>query len=145
VTAWSADRRVLAVASPVKGKGHHYRIVSGERRFRALKLLQERGEVPEDFAVPVEIRSSLSKDDSLRLATVENLQGERRMPKLIRPYKLSGMLHEDDALHALVTPEFAYLLSGIELLLVPRAAVTHSQVRRHLCLFRASIQDDEAN
>jgi hypothetical protein len=41
--------------APVKGKGHHYRIVGGERRFRALKLLQERGEVPEDFAVPVEI------------------------------------------------------------------------------------------
>jgi ParB family chromosome partitioning protein len=62
------------VVSQVKGKGQHYRIVSGERRYRDLKLLQERGEVDEDFAVPVEIRVSLSKDDSLRIATVENLQ-----------------------------------------------------------------------
>jgi hypothetical protein len=38
------------VVSPVKGKGQHYRIVSGERRFRALKLLQERGDLDEDFA-----------------------------------------------------------------------------------------------
>jgi hypothetical protein len=28
--------------------------VSGERRFRALKLLQQRGELDGDFAVPVE-------------------------------------------------------------------------------------------
>jgi ParB family transcriptional regulator, chromosome partitioning protein len=36
------------VVSPVKGKGQHYRIVSGERRFRALKLLQQRGELDGD-------------------------------------------------------------------------------------------------
>ena len=48
------------VVKPVKGKGQHYRIVSGERRYRALKLLQERGELDEDFGVPVEIRVSLS-------------------------------------------------------------------------------------
>ena len=53
------------VVRPVKGKGEHYRIVSGERRYRALKLLQERGEVDGDFAVPVEIRVSLSKDEVL--------------------------------------------------------------------------------
>jgi ParB family chromosome partitioning protein len=68
------------VVSPVKGKGQHYRIVSGERRFRALKLLQERGDLDEDFAVPVEIRVSLSKDDSLRIATVENLQRQNLTP-----------------------------------------------------------------
>ena len=39
------------VVSPVKGKGEHYRIVSDERRYRALKLLQERGEVDEDFGL----------------------------------------------------------------------------------------------
>jgi thiaminase (transcriptional activator TenA) len=60
------------VVRPVKGKGQHYRIVSGERRYRALKLLEERGEVDGDYAVPVEIRDSLTKDDSLRIATVEN-------------------------------------------------------------------------
>ena len=68
------------VVRPVKGKGEHYRVVSGERRYRALKLLQERGEVDGDFAVPVEIRASLSKDDSLRIATVENLQRQNLTP-----------------------------------------------------------------
>jgi ParB family transcriptional regulator, chromosome partitioning protein len=68
------------VVRPVKGKRQHYRVVSGERRYRALKLLQERGEVDGDYAVPVEIRSSLSKDDSLRIATVENLQRQNLTP-----------------------------------------------------------------
>jgi ParB family transcriptional regulator, chromosome partitioning protein len=63
------------VVKPVKGKAEHYRIIAGGRRYRALKLLEERGEVDEDYAVPVEIRSSLSKDDSLRLATVETCNG----------------------------------------------------------------------
>src|SRR5438874_13291814 len=61
------------VVRPVKGEGEHYRIIAGGRRYRALKLLQERGEVDGEYAVPVEIRDSLSKDDSLRIATVENL------------------------------------------------------------------------
>ena len=51
------------VVKPVKGKDEHYRIVSGERRYRALKLLEQRGEVDGDFAVPVEIRDHLSKDE----------------------------------------------------------------------------------
>jgi len=62
------------VVSPLKGQrggnGKHYQVVSGERRLRALRLLQERGELAEDFAVPVEIRSDLSKDQTLRIATV---------------------------------------------------------------------------
>ena len=48
--------------------------------YRALKLLQKRGELDGDFAVPVEIRVSLSKDDSLRIATVENLQRQNLTP-----------------------------------------------------------------
>lgn len=40
------------VVKPVKGKGEHYRIVSGERRYRALKLLQERGELGCGFCRP---------------------------------------------------------------------------------------------
>jgi ParB family transcriptional regulator, chromosome partitioning protein len=41
------------VVSPVKGKGkkERYQIVSGSRRFEALRLLQERGELPDDFTV----------------------------------------------------------------------------------------------
>ncbi|MCC6489506.1 MAG: ParB/RepB/Spo0J family partition protein [Candidatus Hydrogenedentes bacterium] len=60
------------VVAPAKGKT--YAIISGERRYRALKLLEERGELPEDFAVPVEVRGELSKDDRVRIAAVENLQ-----------------------------------------------------------------------
>jgi ParB family transcriptional regulator, chromosome partitioning protein len=68
------------VVRPIKGKGQHYRIVSGERRYRALKFLEQRGELDGDYAVPVEIRTSLSKDDSLRIATVENLQRQNLTP-----------------------------------------------------------------
>jgi ParB-like chromosome segregation protein Spo0J len=63
------------VVRPVKGKDEHYRVVSGERRYRALKLLEQRGELDGDFAVPVEIRTSLCRDDSLRIATVETCSG----------------------------------------------------------------------
>jgi ParB family chromosome partitioning protein len=80
------------VVSPVKGKGQHYRIVSGERRYRALKLLQERGDLAGDFAVPVEIRVSLSKDDSLRIATVENLQRQNLTP-LEEAAALTKLIH----------------------------------------------------
>ena len=80
------------VVRPVKGKGQHYRVVSGERRYRALKLLQERGEVDGDYAVPVEIRASLSKDDSLRLAIVENLQRQNLTP-LEETAALTKLIH----------------------------------------------------
>lgn len=60
------------VVAPAKGK--RFAIISGERRYRALKLLEERGELPENFTVPVEVRADASKEDRLRLATVENLQ-----------------------------------------------------------------------
>jgi hypothetical protein len=49
--------------------------------------LQERGEVDGDYAVPVEIRTSLSKDDSLRIATIENLQ-----PKNVTPLEEAAAL-----------------------------------------------------
>jgi ParB family chromosome partitioning protein len=81
------------VVKPVKGKRQHYRIVSGERRYRALKLLLERGEVDEDFAVPVEIRTSLSKYDSLRIATVENLQRQNLTP-LEEAAALTKLIHK---------------------------------------------------
>jgi len=67
-----------------RSKGKQFRIVSGERRFRALKLLQERGEIAEDYEVPVEVRAQLSKEDALRLATVENVQRED-LPPLDEP------------------------------------------------------------
>ena len=66
------------VVAPSRGKT--YRVISGERRFRALKLLCERGDIDETYEVPVEIRSKLSKRDKLRLATVENVQRENLAP-----------------------------------------------------------------
>ncbi|MCP5299051.1 MAG: ParB/RepB/Spo0J family partition protein [Chromatiaceae bacterium] len=62
------------VVTPSKGKKKGFAIISGERRYRAMKLLEGRGELPEEFTVPVEVRSDLSKEGRLRLATVENLQ-----------------------------------------------------------------------
>lgn len=71
---------VVPINGKSKKKGENYRIISGERRFRALKILEERGEIANDFDVPVEIRTDLSKDDSLRIAAIENLQREALSP-----------------------------------------------------------------
>jgi ParB family transcriptional regulator, chromosome partitioning protein len=62
------------------GKKERYQIVSGSRRFEALRLLEQRGELPEDFTVAVEVRDDLSKDQTLRIATVENLQRQNMTP-----------------------------------------------------------------
>jgi ParB family chromosome partitioning protein len=57
------------VVSPVKAKGKspHYQIVSGARRFHALKLLEDRGELPEDFTVAVEVRDDLIRARNMLL------------------------------------------------------------------------------
>src|SRR6202008_769631 len=70
---------------------------SGARRYHALKLLQERGDLAEDFAVPVEIRKGLSKDESLRIATVENLQRQNLTP-LEEAAALTKLIHKGAAL-----------------------------------------------
>ncbi len=61
-------------------KGRKYRIISGERRLRAMLLLLERGDINSDYEVTVEIRKNLSKHDQLRIATVENVQREKLPP-----------------------------------------------------------------
>ncbi len=84
------------VVSPVKGKGkksQHYQIVSGSRRLRALRLLEDRGELPEDFTVAVEVRDDLSKDQTLRIATVENLQRQNMTP-LEEAAALTKLVHK---------------------------------------------------
>ena len=82
------------VVSPVgKGKKERFQIVSGSRRFEALRLLQERGELPEDFTVAVEIRDDLSKDDTLRIAAVENLQRQNLTP-LEEAGALTKLIHK---------------------------------------------------
>ena len=70
------------VVTPLGGKGkkERFQIVSGSRRFEALRLLEQRGELPEDFTVAVEVRDDLSKDQTLRIATVENLQRQNMTP-----------------------------------------------------------------
>jgi hypothetical protein len=49
--------------------------------------------------VPVEIRTSLSKDDSLRIATVENLQRQYLMP-LEEAAAMTKLIHIDDSVSA---------------------------------------------
>jgi len=64
----------------VRKKGKKYEIISGERRFRALKLLLERGDIDGTFAVAVDVRSGVDADEALRIATVENIQREALPP-----------------------------------------------------------------
>jgi len=68
------------VVHELKGDGTGYTIISGERRYRALKLLVERGLIEANALIPVEIRDGLSAQDSHRLATVENVQRENLPP-----------------------------------------------------------------
>jgi len=87
------------VVSPVEGRGkkEKFQIVSGSRRFEALRLLQDRGELPEDFTVAVEVRDDLSKDDTLRIATVENLQRQNLTP-LEEAAALTKLIHKGTTL-----------------------------------------------
>jgi ParB family transcriptional regulator, chromosome partitioning protein len=91
------------VVSPLEGKkkDKRFRIVSGARRYAALRLLEERGELPEGFTVPVEIRADLSKDDTLRIATVENLQRQSLTP-LVETAALTRLIHKGVTLDAVV-------------------------------------------
>lgn len=87
----------------VPGKGRNrYRIISGERRYRALSLLAERGDIDADAPVAVEIREGLSKDDILRLATVENLQRED-LPPLDQAAALASLIRKGTTLDDLVS------------------------------------------
>jgi ParB family chromosome partitioning protein len=92
------------VVSPLKGKGkkERFQIVSGSRRLEALRLLQERGELPKDFTVAVEIRDDLSKDDTLRIATVENLQRQNLTP-LEEAGALTKLIHKGTTLDDVVS------------------------------------------
>jgi ParB family chromosome partitioning protein len=91
------------VAQPLEGKGRKqtFGIISGERRYRALKLLDERGELPEGFTIPVEIRAELDEDDSLRLSTVENLQRANLAP-LEEAAALTKLVHKGTTLEEVV-------------------------------------------
>jgi ParB family chromosome partitioning protein len=81
------------VVKPLRGKRNRFEIVAGEMRFKAMKLLEDRGELPEDFEVKVEVRDDLSKDDALRIATVENLQRQNMTP-LEEAAALTKLVHK---------------------------------------------------
>jgi ParB family transcriptional regulator, chromosome partitioning protein len=127
------------VVSPVKGKGksQRFQIVSGARRYHALKLLEDRGELSEDFTVAVEVRDDLSKDQTLRIATVENLQRQNMTP-LEEAAALSKLVHKGVTLDDVVaqtglsatTIKRRLALNGLckeEKVLLARGEVTLSQ------------------
>lgn len=58
-------------------RGNRFEVLAGERRYRALKLRQQRGEIDGDHPVPVDIRHGLTELEALRIATVENVQREK--------------------------------------------------------------------
>ena len=62
----------LVVLKPT-GRAKKHTIIAGERRFRAISHLIEKGELDKDFPVRVEIKEGLSNDEALRIATVENV------------------------------------------------------------------------
>lgn len=81
----------LVVAKP-KGKKKKHPIICGERRFRAIQYLIEKGDLPKDYEIAVEIKEGLSDEEILRMATMENMQREDLSP-----------LEEAEAIRMLVT------------------------------------------
>lgn len=112
----------LVVLKP-KGKSKKYSIIAGERRFRAVSFLIEKGELDKDFPVAVEIRENLTDEDTLRLATIENVQRENLSP-----------LEEANALAALVQ-------NGEKLdEILAQTGLSVATVRRRLLLLKLSEQ-----
>lgn len=68
------------VAAKPKGKKRLYNLISGERRYRALCLLVEQGDLPKDVSIPVEVREGTGADEALRIAAIENIQREDLTP-----------------------------------------------------------------
>jgi ParB family chromosome partitioning protein len=89
------------VVAPARGKKNVFRIISGERRYRALKLLEKRGDITGDYSVRVELRKGLNRQETLRLATVENLQRED-LPPLDQAVALAGLIRKGTTLEDVV-------------------------------------------
>lgn len=64
----------------VKPEGKAYRVVTGKRRYMALKLLNDRGDIPDTYRVPIRLPGKASAADLDRIATVENVQREALDP-----------------------------------------------------------------
>lgn len=58
-----------------EGKGT-YRVITGKRRYLALKHLNDKGEIEGTYRVPIRLSGKASKADLDRIATVENVQRE---------------------------------------------------------------------
>lgn len=90
----------LVVAKPENAR-RKYTIVSGERRFRALRLLVQSGDLPKDTPVPVVICDDLSEEDTHRIATIENIQRENLPPleeaEAVTAFLQDGMTIDDVA------------------------------------------------
>lgn len=116
----------LVVLKPT-GRAKKHTIIAGERRFRAISHLIEKGELDKDFPVRVEIKEGLTNDEALRIATVENVQRENLSP-----------LEEADALAALVK-------NGEELdNIVAQTGLSVATIRRRLTLLTLSEKVKEA-
>lgn len=70
----------LVVLKRTFRKNDTYTIISGERRYRALQSLVKTNDLPKDMSVPAEVKTGLSDEEALRLATVENIQREDLSP-----------------------------------------------------------------
>ena len=106
----------LIVLKP-KGKAKKHNLIAGERRFRAISHLIEKGELDKDFPVRVEIKEGLTNDEALRIATVENVQRENLSP-----------LEEAEALSVLVK-------DGAEMdTIIAQTGLSLTTIRRRLML-----------
>lgn len=90
----------LVVFKP-KGKAKKFQIISGERRFRALQMLQKTGDLGDDYQIPVEIREDLTEDEILRIATVENVQREN-LPPLEEAAALAALVQNGEKIDDIV-------------------------------------------
>ena len=116
----------LVVAKP-KGRKKKHPIIAGERRFRALGLLIEQDDLPQDYSIAVEIKDGLSEEEILRMATMENMQREDLSP-----------LEEAAAIKMLV--QDGEKLDDI----VAKTGLTVSTIRRRLVLTNLSDNVKEA-
>lgn len=91
----------LVVFKP-KGKAKKFQIISGERRFRALQMLQKTGDLGDDYQIPVEIREDLTEDEILRIATVENVQREN-LPPLEEAAALAALVQNGEKIDDIVS------------------------------------------
>ena len=104
-----------------------YHILTGKRRFLALKFLKKKGVIDDGYKVPVSVKSNLAESDALRIATVENVQREPLEP-----------LDEAEAFASLVS-------DGVSLEDVSaKTGVSISTIRRRLALAQLSGEAKDA-